>query len=192
MQGVKINLTDEQIAWFIENFPKVTNAEICEHFGCKESFVHRLARKYGLTKGDEFKKWREEKARNAVKAYYRVHTQRGNPEPIAPYRFTKGFKCKEWLGEEKFMAAIWKGVAHRKETVRVERARIAFGLEQRTKMRLKKQPHAKVCARHYLKKKGYILDEENLIAYYTDSTDRAWKMEAAPRRYYTFKPYAAS
>ena len=56
-------------------------------------------------------------------------------------------------------------------------------------MHLKKQPRQKIWQRCYLKKRGYILDERNNIAYYTDTTLRATRMESRPKRYYTFKPY---
>jgi len=190
MQGVKIVLTDEQVSWFIENFPKLPNAEICERIGCKESFVHRLARQHRLKKGESFIKWREDKAREGSRAYYRVHKQKGRPECLRPYQFKKGDSPKEMQGEEKFRETIRKSVEARKETVRLERARIAFGLEQRTKMKLKRQPRAKIWARYYLKKKGYIIDDVNLVAFYTEDTDRAFKMEASPRRFYSFRPFA--
>ena len=77
----------------------------------------------------------------------------------------------------------------RKETFRKERARAAFGLPQKTKLRVKQQPRQKVLDRCYLKRRGYIIDEADVVAYWTPDTRRATRMEARPRRYYKFAKY---
>lgn len=188
-QGVKIELTEQQLDWFKENFPRMTNADICAHLGFKDSHLHRLARKYGLKKSDEFLAWRDEKARKCHAVYYRLHpNQKGNAENIKQWRFKKGGNPKLTYGE-RFMEGIRKGQAKRRETVKVERARISFGLEQRTKLRLKRQPRKKILMRYYLRKKGYIVDDKNNIAYWTESTTRAHVLEARPKLYYSFQPY---
>ena len=38
-------------------------------------------------------------------------------------------------------------------------------------------------------REGELLDEKNIIAYYTDATQRATRMESRPKQFYTFKPY---
>ena len=197
MQGVKIDLTDGQLAWFVENFPNLPNSEICEHLGCGESSVHRLARKHGLVKGESFLEWRADKAKDALRLHYKIHKHPGNPEAIRKYRYQKGHDPRITLGEEKFREAIRRGAETRREIARVERARISFGLPQQTRMHLKKQPRQKIWQRCYLKKRGYILDEKNNIAYYTPDTHRARRLEGVSRGgrkgtiapYYDFKPY---
>ena len=89
---------------------------------------------------------------------------------------------------------IAKRVETYKKTMREERARVLFGLEQKTKMKVKKQPRQKCSKRAYLKKLGYILDEANVIAYYTPETIRAVRMEKQDRKktYYSFKEYISN
>ena len=67
-----------------------------------------------------------------------------------------------------------------------ERMRVRMGKPQLTKMRVTRQPHQKILDRSYLKKRGYILDEVNVIAYWTPETQRATRLEAGPRRFYKF------
>lgn len=85
---------------------------------------------------------------------------------------------------------IAKRRATYKQTLRVERARVLFGLEQKTGIKVKKQPRPKRRQRCYLKQHGYILDEQNCIAYWTETTERALIMEKGNRnrQYYKFKP----
>jgi hypothetical protein len=72
----------------------------------------------------------------------------------------------------------------------MERARALFGLEQKTRLRVKKQPLKKIQTRYYLRKRGYIIDDPAFVAYYDENTRRALKIEARPKqqRYYDFKP----
>ena len=75
--------------------------------------------------------------------------------------------------------------------------RVRWGLPQQTKIRLKhgtKHYHDQVS---YLRKMGYILDEGSKVAYYTETTHRATRLESAPRgrkvgamlSHFDFKPY---
>jgi len=86
-------------------------------------------------------------------------------------------------------------IAKRAETFRrtfhEDQVRWKWGLTPKTRLRVRKQPKAKCNQRSYLKHLGYILDEENCIAYYTEATRRATRMEAYTNKkvYYKFKPY---
>jgi hypothetical protein len=85
---------------------------------------------------------------------------------------------------------VEKSAASRRKTFKVERARKLFGLPQQTKLRVMREPRGKTCHRWYLKKRGYILDEKELIAYWTEDTRRATILEKRPRQWYKFKPLA--
>lgn len=92
---------------------------------------------------------------------------------------TKGNKREEYREITPYWAA-------RRKTIQEERKRIAAGKPQRTKLRLTAQPPGKIKDRYYLKSRGYILDEEAAVAYYTDKTRRSPYKEAT-QRYYVFK-----
>ena len=51
-----------------------------------------------------------------------------------------------------------------------------------------RQPRELIAEKAYLRKRGYLLDSENFIAYWTNDTKRAVKIEAKPR-FYMFKEY---
>ena len=102
-----------------------------------------------------------------------------------PYCFKKGNDPRTLKG---FRDGIIRGHEKRNQIIREEKARIAFGLPQRTKLRLKRQPRPKIDERHYLKKLGYIIDNENNIAYWTETTRRAVKLELKPK-FFKYKPY---
>lgn len=48
--GGKIMLTDEQLAWMTQYFPKIENSRLMEASGLTHSTLHRIARSYHLTK----------------------------------------------------------------------------------------------------------------------------------------------
>ena len=74
---------------------------------------------------------------------------------------------------------------------REEKARSVWGLPPKTRIKVRREPRLKASQRNYLKNRGYIIDQENNIAYYTAETKRAVRMEAytKKRSYYKFKPY---
>ena len=82
-----------------------------------------------------------------------------------------------------------KGVETRKRRFEEDAIRRKWGLPQLTKMRVGKQPRQKILDRSYLKRRGYIIDDSKNIAYYTDTTRRATKLEEMPKRFYEFLPY---
>lgn len=90
-----------------------------------------------------------------------------------------------------------KGIATRNELYKAERARIKWGIPQLTKRHFRTERREKQVQRNYLKRLGYIIDDVNLIAYYTPETHRARRLERVERGvqkgsikpYYNFKPY---
>lgn len=189
MMGVKFYFSEEQVKWLKENYADTPNAEVRNYLKCGETTLRTLVKKYGLAKSEAFVKWREERSRKALRKYYQTHKPTDNSAYIRPYCFKKGNDPKA-LGQ-KFWDGIEKARVKRNQTIREDKARITFGLPQKTKMKLIQQPRAKVHQRYYLKKCGYILDEEKRIAYYSPDTRRAFKIETRQnkRNYYTFKEY---
>lgn len=162
-------LTEEQIIFIRKNFANMRNQDIADALGISKSGVCRVQSLYGLRKS------KEHNTRMAKKAGHASSVARGGvaigitPEVIA------------------------KRVATYKRTLAVDRARRNWGLPQLTKAKVLKQPRQKRSQRCYLKSLGYIIDERNLIAYYTPETKRAVRMEMGNKRgvryYYKFKPY---
>jgi len=105
------------------------------------------------------------------------------------YRYAKGVNNLQRLGYEREMERRKKVSAKMKELWRIERARARFGLDRQTRLHVIPQPQKKLTDRYYLRKRGYILDEENLIAYWTPETKRSYTLERKPRRYYKFAEY---
>lgn len=186
----KVFLTPEQESYLVDNYSTTINYTLCKTLGVCPHTITRLARELGLKKDMPAIEWqRRERISKAVHHTILVRGVKRHPENGAKTRFKTGFKPREVFGEEKFIQMHKKTVETRKKIYAEERARVSFGLPQRTKIRVKRQPRQKILDRSYLKRRGYILDERNNIAYYTPETRRATRMEAKPKRFYTFKPY---
>lgn len=163
-----VPLTEEQIAFIRKNFARMSNDEIARAVGISRSGVTNVQARYHLKKSPEH--------------YHRMAIKAGKASNIA-----RGGKALNITPE-----VIEKRVATYRRTLREERARVTFGLPQKTKAKVKRQPRRKCSQRAYLKRLGYILDEPNCVAYYTQDTTRAVRMERnwdGKRNYYKFKPY---
>lgn len=162
-------LTEEQILFIRKNFANMRNQDLADALGVSRSCICHTQSVYGLRKS------KEHNTKMAKKAGHASSVSRGGvalgitPEVIA------------------------KRVETYKHTLKVDRARRNWGLPQLTKAKVLRQPAQKRAQRCYLKSLGYILDEKNLIAYYTPETTRATVMERGNRKgvkyYYKFKPY---
>lgn len=157
-------LTNDQIMFVRRNFANMTNQELADHLGVSKSSVSNVAARFCLHKSKE---------------HDSKMGQRGGKAAWESGNFVQVIVTPE---------VIAKRVATYRNTFRQERARKTFGLPQRTKMKVARQPRKKCDHRAYLKRRGYILDEVNLIAYWTDNTRRSTRLEAKPKRFYTFKP----
>jgi hypothetical protein len=98
---------------------------------------------------------------------------------LASMRNNGLLKCLSPEGRQKSAEA-------RRKTIRREHARITFGLPQRTKLRLVRQPHRKGYTKWYLRSRGYTLDKENGIAYYDAHTHRCPHIEQAGNEWFRF------
>ena len=164
-------LTGEQIAYIREHYPHTTNHVLANEMSLARSTICRIAMKFHLKKTPEHY---SEMGRKAGRASSE----------------SRGGACFGVYTPE----IITKRAETFKRTFHEDQIRWKWGLPTKTKLRVRKQPKAKCNQRAYLKKQGYILDNENNIAYYTESTHRATRMEAYTDRtkkkcYFKFKPY---
>lgn len=193
VQGKKIILTPEQEEWLKEHFSVMTNAELSAHFGvCKHS-IYRFARKLGLTKSAEFWERNKQKAAEGTRMWFRIHGSNLPPGWIIPgsekHRFKKGETSVQRLGVEGEKARLRKVAEGRRKLIRTERARILFGLEQKTKLKLVAMDRKKVLFRYYVKRQGYLVDDDARVIYYTNTTKRGKRIEAKVQPWYTFRPH---
>ena len=185
-------MTERQERWFIKHFKHTKNAEIAEKLGISPTSVVRLARKYGLKKSPQFMAKCVAATTAAAK---RSHLINGTYPPKGfqiPGKEKGYFKVGETslqrLGPKREAERIRKATESREKTRKSERARAVFGLPQRTKLRVIPVPVAKIKLRCYLKKCGYIIDEKERIAYYTEETKRGKRIEAKQQPWYKFRP----
>ena len=190
MQGVKTILTDKQLDYLVRHFKDTDNEYLAMKLGISETVLHRFARRFGLKKTRAHMRQMQRETAAAAKASHLAHDTYPPKGYIIPrseeFRFKKGESSRKRWGKVKERHRIEKAAASRRETMIDERMRVRMGKPQLTKMRVTRQPHQKILDRSYLKKRGYILDEVNVIAYWTPDTQRATRLEAGPRRFYKF------
>lgn len=152
----------------LDRYAECSNASLAAEFGCREKVVLYHAKRLGLRKSKEY----------CHKLYSGIAVRCNN---------------EARLNSEK---AKMKRVASLEKVVASERARLKWGLEQRTKRHFRLEPRAKLLQRNRLQRLGYIVDEERLVAYWTEGTKRARRLERLKRgekkgsliSYYDFAP----
>lgn len=163
-------MTREQIDYIRKNFADTPNKELAKCLGISLSSISNVQKKYRLVKSLEHSRT--------------MHHLSG----IA--------SSSSWGKIELTPEVLKKRVESFKKTWRTENARVRFGLEQKTKIHIARCNREKVRQNYYLMQRGYIIDEKNLVAYYTPETKRATRMEAIPRGvkvgrikpFYSFRP----
>lgn len=158
-------LPEETVAYVIAHFKDTDNVTLAKEAGCSPSAVNRIQHRYHLKKTKEHLHEEHSKCGKRARAMY------GTPP----------------IDED--------GIRRRAETFKriyqEEKARCTFGLPKRTKIKVRREPRLKKTQRTYLRSRGYIIDRENNIAYYTPDTKRAVRMEAytTKKSYYKFLSY---
>ncbi len=158
-------LPKETVAYVIAHFKDTENVTLAREAGCSPSAVNRIQHRYHLKKSKE----------HLHEAYSKC-----------------GKKTMEMYGHPPITEeAIRRRAETFKRTYQEEKARCAFGLPKKTKIKVKREPKLKQSQRTYLRNRGYIIDRENNIAYYTADTKRAVRMEAYTKKkcYYKFLSY---
>jgi len=172
---MKKGIPEEAEGWIIEHYKHTRNDEIKARFGISDGSLHRFARKHGLKKSAHFRKLCQ---KNTEQAAARSHLAHGTYPPKG-YRIPRSeeFQFRKGHKEIRTPEQAAKSVETRKRHIAEDRARVLFGLPQKTKVKLTKQPHKKICQRSYLRKLGYIIERGSDTAYYTPDTRRSMTME---------------
>ena len=176
----KMTLTDEERVWMEEHFSQTKNEEVACRLGVSLRTAVRLARELGLEKSVEFLRAMQA---NAVKHAVRANRGQGNAGKAnllkygKAYQFKPGIGNKDRLSAEAFSEMYQRSAETRKRTVMAERRRVAFGLEQKTALRLVKAPKAKICLRNRLRKRGYVVPRASSDATIVADTHRSATLE---------------
>ena len=176
----KMTLTDEERKWMEEHFSHTKNEEVACRLGVSLRTAVRLAREMGLEKNAEFVRAMQA---NAVHHAARANRGQGNAGKAnllkhgKAYQFKPGIGNKDRLSAEALSEMYRRSADTRKRTVMAERRRVAFGLEQRTALRLVKAPRAKICLRYELRKRGYVVTHASSDAARTADTRRSATLE---------------
>lgn len=176
----KMTLTDEERVWMEEHFSHTKNEEVACRLGVSLRTAVRLAREMGLEKSVEFVRAMQA---NAVKHAVRANRGKGNAGKAnllkhgKAYQFKPGIGNKDRLSAEAFSEMYRRSAETRKRTVMAERRRVAFGLEQKTALRVVKAPKAKICLRNRLRKRGYVVPRASSDATITADTRRSATLE---------------
>ena len=132
-----------------------------------------------------------EEARKACEAFglYDELAERMQKEMTEAYKegrrsfFKKGESLKTRLGKKRYAETIRKIQESRNKTIKSERRRLVFGMEQRTKMKLHiggfdERQRKKTSHRYLFKKHGYIVERGSSVIFYDEQTKRSPQMEA--------------
>ena len=175
-----MTLTDEERVWMEEHFAHTKNEEVARHLGVSLRTAVRLAREMGLAKSAEFVRAMQA---NAVHHAARANRGQGNAGKAnllkygKAYQFKPGIGNKDRLSAEAFSEMHRRSAETRKRTVMAERRRVAFGLEQKTDLRVIKVPKAKIWLRNRLRKRGYVVPRASSDATIAADTRRSATLE---------------
>lgn len=162
-------LTDEEVRYIRENYPDMTNEDIARNLSISVAVVKKYRTKLGLRKSRDY---------------------------ISAAMRETAIKCGN-SARINTPAAYAKREETMRKQIKTDRARLRFGLEPKSNRHYRTEPRGKLLQRNRLQRLGYIVDEKNLIAYWTPGTHRAKRLEAIPRGvqkgsikpYYDFRPY---
>ena len=173
----KIRLRPDQLDWLVKHFKDRENEFLAYKLGISETSLHRLARRYGLQKSKAFLKARSQDGGRTSIYYHRKRDDGFIPKKGDPVRpgsekawFRAGVRSVDRIGS--------RAATRMNEAIRLRR-----GLPQLTKLRIRTLPKEAYAERYYLRKRGYILDNAQLVAYWTPDTLRCPRKEANPGVY---------
>lgn len=188
MRGVKIELTPQAEAWIIRHFKHTRNAEIAERWGISETTLHRFARAHKLTKTRQFQAKCQAYTSRRAQASHHVHgtyPPKGYQIPGGElHRFQKGVTPEQRLGKRANAERIRKSAESRRNTWKLEHARMTFGLPRETRLNVVRHPREHALRRYALKKRGYVIDRGGYDCGYGPDTRRSERLEQRPFRFY--------
>ena len=183
-RSTKIALTPEQQDWLRANFATTLNKDIAAHLGVSLRTAVRLARSLGLEKDPAWLHGVFMERQAMMVASNRGDGNAGKANLLkygAAHRFKPGITSRERLGDERERRRIEKSAATRRETLRKERMRLNWGLEQQTKLKIGHN-RKRTATRHAIKKRGYIIPSRGAnVAYYNSETNRSDAVERHAR-----------
>lgn len=183
---VKIVLTPKQERWLTNHFKHTKNSECAERLGISPRSVVRIARELGLTKSRQFMAKCQRETAEAAKLSHRLndtYPPKGFRIPKSEVgQFKPGVTCRQRLGARREAERLRKSAESRRATIKKERARIVWGLEQKTKLKLVTSPK-KIQYRYELRQRGYQIARGASEAYVTAQTSRSSKVERNARKY---------
>ena len=189
---VKIVLTPKQESWLKKHFKHTKNDDIARRLGISVRSVNRIAGELGLKKSRQFMQKTQQNAANKANESHRrngTYPPKGYIIPRSEeFRFRKGERPIDRIGKEREAERIRKGVESRSELRKLEKARALYGLPRQTKMNVVQRPVKQIWTRHYLRKRGYMVERGSNTAYYDDNTKRSAEIESRPRTGFTFLP----
>ena len=162
------------------HFAHTKNEDVARYLGVSRRTAVRLARGMGLEKSAEFARAMQA---NAVEHAVRANRGQGNAGKANLLKYGKAYQFKPGIGNndrlsaEAFSEMHRRSAETRKRTVMAERRRVAFGLEQKTGLRVIKAPKAKICLRNRLRKRGYVVPRASSDATITTDTRRSAILE---------------
>lgn len=111
-----------------------------------------------------------------------IYARRIGIPPLFSGHFRKGVSVLELLPAQVAQNTRAAQSNTMRQLYRKDRARAVYGLEQKTKLRVVRQPVAKIEWRRRMKERGYI-PEGFSILYYTPDTRRSQRAEATAERH---------
>lgn len=182
----KIILTPKQERWLTAHFKHTKNQECAERLGISLRSVVRIARSLGLAKSRQFMAKCQHETAEAAQRSHRLngtYPPKGFRIPKSDVgRFKPGVSSRDRLGAKREDERIRKSAESRRATIKRERARILFGLEQRTKLKLFSNPK-KIQYRYELRQRGYLIARGASEAYVGPDTQRSPIVETNARKH---------
>lgn len=198
-------LTDGQKAWLRAYYPEVENKRLMKASGISVNMLHKFARELGLGKSEKgmyaIRKRRAAAAKRKLERNGYYDSLRGKPvseacKAAAARMWREVREGKRKAGISKFLESLspYRRKSYlqriselRKKMVRRERARLLYGLEQKTRLtivRLSPFTRSQVNHRYNALKRGYFFMEdcsegsgERYNIYYDGETARSPRFE---------------
>lgn len=170
----------------VKHYKHTANADICKKLGISLGVMHRIKRELGLKKTPQFMRKCAIEASMRAKVVNKANNwpPKGYVIPESEkYRFKPGKGIFDRMTKEQWLKAKAKAEESFRKRIASERRRILFGLDQKTKLRIGAQTHAKTNYRYNMKKKGYLVTLEYNVFYYPNENMRCPKAEMNASRH---------
>ena len=193
MSNHAVKLSDKQLDYLVKHFKCMDNEYLCMQLGISVGTLYKFVHRFGLKKSRTHKRQMAYEASMAARASHikhETHPPKGHHIPRSEeFCFKPGVPSSKRWGAKKERERVERAAEGRRRTWINEKMRVMRGLPQKTKLKIGKSPRQLIVDRSYLKSRGYILDNEKMVAYWTGTTRRAPRMESRPVRYYSFAKY---